>query len=239
MSKTVLITGASRGIGAATAELFAEEGYNVIINYLNNEEAAVRLAEKTGGTAMKADVSDIGQMSKFVDEVIEKYKKIDVLVNNAGISVHGLFDMVPPEDVKRLFDVNVFGMFNTTRLVLPHMIRRKYGAIINIASMWGEVGASCEVHYSASKAAVIGFTKALAKETGPSGITVNCVSPGFITTDMNSCYSKEEIDEIKEEIPLDRLGDSHDIAETVLFLASGKASFITGQVIGVNGGMII
>ena len=239
MSKTVLITGASRGIGAATAELFAEEGYNVIINYLNNEEAAVRLAEKTGGTAMKADVSDIGQMSKLVDEVIEKYKKIDVLVNNAGISVHGLFDMVPPEDVKRLFDVNVFGMFNTTRLVLPHMIRRKYGAIINIASMWGEVGASCEVHYSASKAAVIGFTKALAKETGPSGITVNCVSPGFITTDMNSCYSKEEIDEIKEEIPLDRLGDPHDIAETVLFLASGKASFITGQVIGVNGGMII
>lgn len=239
MSKTVLITGASRGIGAAAAELFAEEGYNVIINYLNNKEAAERLAEKTGGTAIKADVSDIEQMSGLVDQVIEKYKKIDVLVNNAGISVHGLFDMIPPEDVKRLFDINVFGMFNTTRLVLPHMIKRKYGSIINIASMWGEVGASCEVHYSASKAAVIGFTKALAKETGPSGITVNCVSPGFITTDMNSCYTKEETDEIREEIPLDRLGDPHDIAETILFLASGKASFITGQVIGVNGGMII
>lgn len=239
MSKTVLITGASRGIGAATAELFAEEGYDVIINYLNNEEAAVRLAEKIGGTAIKADVSDIGQMNSLVDGVIRKYKKIDVLVNNAGISVHGLFDMVPPEDVKRLFDINVFGMFNTTRLVLPFMIRRKYGSIINIASMWGEAGASCEVHYSASKAAVIGFTKALAKETGPSGITVNCVSPGFITTDMNSCYTKEETDEIKEEIPVGRLGDPYDIARTVLFLASGQASFITGQVIGVNGGMII
>lgn len=239
MPKTVLITGASRGIGAAAAELFANEGYNVIINYFSNDEAASKLAEKTGGIAMKADVSDVEQMNCLVNEVIEKYNKIDVLVNNAGISVHGLFDMIPPEDVKRLFDVNVFGMFNTTRLVLPHMIRRKYGSVINIASMWGEVGASCEVHYSASKAAVIGFTKALAKETGPSGIRVNCVSPGFITTDMNRCYSKEVTDEIKEEIPLDRLGDPYDIAETVLFLASQKASFITGQVIGVNGGMII
>ncbi len=239
MSKTVLITGASRGIGAAAAELFASEGCNVIINYLNNEEAAVRLAEKTGGIAMKADVSDIEQMSRLVDEVIERYKKIDALVNNAGISVHGLFDMVSSEEVKRLFDVNVFGMFNTTKLVIPHMLKRKYGSVINIASMWGEVGASCEVHYSASKAAVIGFTKALAKELGPSGITVNCVSPGFITTDMNKCYSKEETDEIREEIPLDRLGDPHDIAETILFLASQKASYITGQVIGVNGGMII
>lgn len=239
MIKTVLITGASRGIGAAAARLFAANGYTVIINYLNSPEKALELAEETGGYVIKADVSDIVQTENMINEIIEKFGKIDVLVNNAGISVTGVFDMVPPEDVKKLFDINVFGTLNCTRSVLPHMIRRKYGKIINVASMWGETGASCEVHYSASKAAVIGFTKALAKETGPSGINVNCVSPGLIMTDMNNCYSADELDEIIGGIPLGRSGSPFDVAETILFLASEKSSFITGQTIGVNGGMVV
>ena len=239
MLKTVLITGASRGIGARTAEVFAAQGYTPIINYNNSGEKALTLAEKTGGIAIKADISDVGQTEKMIEEIIERYKKIDVLVNNAGVSLVGLFDTVEPEKIKRLFDINVFGTLNCTRLVLPYMIKRKYGKIINISSMWGQTGASCEVHYSASKAAVIGFTKALAKEAGPSGINVNCVSPGFIITDMNSCFSDNEIEEIRSEIPIGRCGDPDDIAKAVLFLASDNAGFITGQVLGVNGGMIV
>ena len=239
MPKTVLVTGASRGIGAACAEIFAENGYNVIINYNNSSEKAEALAEKTGGLAYKCDVSDPAAAGKMVEDVIQKYGKIDVLVNNAGISVTGVFDLVPDEDAKRLFDINVFGTLNCSKKVLPYMLKRKYGKIINISSMWGQTGASCEVHYSAATAAVIGFTKALAKEVGASGINVNCVAPGMIMTDMTSCYTDEEVEEIKEEIPLGRCGDPYDIAETVFFLASEKASFITGQVIGVNGGMVI
>jgi len=239
MPKTVLITGASRGIGAGTAELFAQNGYIPIINYCSNSERAEEIAEKTGGIAVKADVADITQTEKMVGMIIEKYKKIDVLVNNAGISLVGMFDTVSPEQVKRLFDVNVFGTMNCTKFVLPHMIKRKYGRIINISSMWGETGASCEVHYSASKAAVIGFTKALAKETAPSGITVNCISPGFIMTDMNRCFSEKEIEDIVSEIPAGRSGYPEDIASAALFLASPQAGFITGQILGVNGGMIV
>lgn len=239
MPKTVLVTGASRGIGAACAEIFAENGYNVIINYNNSSEKAEALAEKTGGLACKCDVSDPAATGKMVEDIIEKYGKIDVLVNNAGISVTGVFDLVSDEDAKRLFDINVFGTLNCSKKVLPYMLKRKYGKIINISSMWGQTGASCEVHYSAAKAAIIGFTKALAKEVGASGINVNCVAPGMIMTDMTSCYTAEEVEEIKEEIPLGRCGDPRDIAETVFFLASEKASFITGQVIGVNGGMVI
>ncbi len=239
MLKTVLITGASRGIGAKTAEIFAAEGYTPIINYNNSSDKAMMIAEKTGGIAIKADISDIGQTESMVNEIMERYKKIDVLVNNAGVSLVGLFDCADPEKIKRLFDINVFGTLNCTRLVLPHMLKRKYGKIINISSMWGEAGASCEVHYSASKAAIIGFTKSLAKEVGPSGINVNCVSPGFIMTDMNSCFSENEIEEIKNEIPVGRCGEPEDIARAILFLASDSAGFITGQVLGVNGGMVV
>ena len=239
MNKIVLITGASRGIGEKTAELFAENGYTVIVNYFNNKEKAESLASRIGGMAVRADVSDIYQTSQMVDTVIEQYGKIDVLVNNAGISIVGLFDSLPAENVKRLFDVNIFGTFNCTKCVIPHMIKRKYGKIINVSSMWGQSGASCEVHYSASKAAVIGFTKALAKEVGPSGINVNCVSPGFIMTDMNKCFTYNEISEIVDEIPIGRYGEPRDIAETILFLSSEKSGFITGQIIGVNGGMIV
>ena len=239
MNKIVLITGASRGIGETTAELFAENGYTVIVNYFNNKEKAESLASRIGGMAVRADVSDIYQTSQMVDTVIVQYGKIDVLVNNAGISIVGLFDSLPAENVKRLFDVNIFGTFNCTKCVIPHMIKRKYGKIINVSSMWGQSGASCEVHYSASKAAVIGFTKALAKEVGPSGINVNCVSPGFIMTDMNKCFTYNEISEIVDEIPIGRYGEARDIAETILFLSSEKSGFITGQIIGVNGGMIV
>lgn len=239
MLKTVLITGASRGIGAATAEIFAENGYTVIINYNSSSEKAEALAEKTGGTAVKADVSDAAETERMVNEVIEKYGKIDVLVNNAGISVTGLFDLVSDDDAKRIFDINVFGTLNCTKKVIPHMLKRKYGKIINVSSMWGQTGGSCEVHYSATKAAVIGFTKALAKEVGTAGINVNCVAPGMVMTDMTSCYTDEEIAGITEEIPLGRCGNPRDIAETILFLASEKASYITGQVIAVNGGMVI
>lgn len=239
MAKTVLITGASRGIGAATAEIFADNGYNVIINYNKNRERAKQIALKTGGHIMQADVSDITQTGKMIDTIISEYKKIDVLVNNAGISVTGTFDSISDEDARRLFDVNIFGTFNCTKLVLPHMLRRKYGKIINVSSMWGQVGASCEVHYSASKAAVIGFTKALAKEVGPSGITVNCVSPGFISTDMTACYTQEEVNAICEEIPAGRTGSPYEVAQAVFYLASEQASYITGQVLGINGGMIV
>lgn len=239
MAKTVLITGASRGIGAATAEIFADNGYNVIINYNKNHERAKQIASKTGGNLIQADVSDIAQTEKMIDSIISEYGKIDVLVNNAGISVTGTFDSISDEDARRLFDVNIFGTFNCTKLVLPHMLRRKYGKIINVSSMWGQVGASCEVHYSASKAAVIGFTKALAKEVGPSGITVNCVSPGFISTDMTACYTKEEVNAICEEIPVGRTGSPYEVAQAVFYLASEQAAYITGQVLGINGGMIV
>lgn len=239
MAKTVLITGASRGIGAATAEIFADNGYNVIINYNKNHERAKQIASKTGGNLIQADVSDIAQTEKMIDSIISEYGKIDVLVNNAGISVTGTFDSISDEDARRLFDVNIFGTFNCTKLVLPHMLRRKYGKIINVSSMWGQVGASCEVHYSASKAAVIGFTKALAKEVGPSGITVNCVSPGFISTDMTACYTKEEVNAICEEIPVGRTGNPYEVAQAVFYLASEQASYITGQVLGINGGIIV
>ncbi len=239
MAKTVIITGASRGIGAATAEIFSDNGYNVIINYNKNHERAKQIASKTGGNLIQADVSDIAQTEKMIDSIISEYGKIDVLVNNAGISVTGTFDSISDEDARRLFDVNIFGTFNCTKLVLPHMLRRKYGKIINVSSMWGQVGASCEVHYSASKAAVIGFTKALAKEVGPSGITVNCVSPGFISTDMTACYTKEEVNAICEEIPVGRTGSPYEVAQAVFYLASEQAAYITGQVLGINGGMIV
>ena len=239
MNKTVLITGASRGIGASCARIFASNGYNVIINYNKNHERAKQIASKTGGNLIQADVSDIAQTEKMIDSIISEYGKIDVLVNNAGISVTGTFDSISDEDVRRLFDVNIFGTFNCTKLVLPHMLRRKYGKIINVSSMWGQVGASCEVHYSASKAAVIGFTKALAKEVGPSGITVNCVSPGFISTDMTACYTKEEVNAICEEIPVGRTGSPYEVAQAVFYLASEQAAYITGQVLGINGGMIV
>ncbi len=239
MKKAAVITGASRGIGKAIAYALANDGYIPVINYNKSREAAEKIAAETGGIAVCADVSDRNAVSDMIETARKKFGGIDVLVNNAGISVTGLFTDISSEAEEQIIDTNIRGVFNCTKAVLPHMISRKYGRIINISSMWGEVGASCEVHYSATKAAVIGFTKALAKEVGLSWITVNCITPGVIMTDMNAEYSEEELNILKEETPLGKLGTPEDIASAVSFLASEKASFITGQILGVNGGFVI
>ena len=233
--KKALVTGGSRGIGAACVRKLAENGWEVTINYLNSEKEAMALAQETGGRAYKADVSDLVSVIKMFDSC----GPFDLIVCNAGISKQQLFTEATPNDWRRIFAVNTDGVFNCCRAAAPYMVYNKTGCIITIASMWGQVGASCEVAYSASKGAVIAFTKALAKELGPSGIRVNCVSPGVINTDMNSVHSKETMDALCDETPLCRIGTADEVAEAVCFLASDKASFITGQVLGVNGGMII
>ncbi len=239
MKKTALITGGSRGIGAATALKLAQNGYFTVINYCSKKEEAEKIANLTGGIAVCADVSDLNRVDEMIKIITHKIGGVDVLINNAGISVSGLFTDITPDQERRLWEINVGGAFNCTRCVLPYMINKKQGKIINISSMWGQVGGSCEVHYSASKAAIIGFTKALAKELGPSGINVNCIAPGIIMTDMNACYSRETLDELKNETPLERLGTPQDIAEAAAFLASENSGFITGQILGVNGGFVI
>lgn len=244
MSETVIVTGASRGIGKACALAFGKSGANVIINYTRSKEKAEELCEdisKLGGRALPfcADVAD----RKAVDEMIafahSNFGSISILVNNAGIAEQIMFCDITEEKWDRMFNVDVKGVYNCIQAALPDMIHNKSGRIINISSMWGITGASCEVHYSAAKAAVIGMTKALAKELGPSGITVNAIAPGVISTEMNGNISEEIMSELKEETPIGRIGTPEDIAETALFLASPKASFITGEVISVNGGFVI
>lgn len=237
--KNVLITGGSRGIGKKCVYEFSNAGYRVFLNYNNSQYDAEQISKETGAVIIKADISKSDEVKKMADFIHENYGKIDVLVNNAGIAQQKLFTDITEADWDRMFDVNVKGMFVTSRVFLDDMLRRKSGRIINISSMWGENGGSCEVHYSASKAAVIGFTKALAKELGPSGITVNCISPGVIHTDMNSHLSDEDMNALIYETPLERIGNVRDIADTALFLASDKAGFITGTDIPVNGGIIM
>ncbi len=244
MKKTVLITGASRGIGMETAKLFAAERYNVVINYYQSEEAADKLHHyllSKGFIVMKvrADVRDRIQVDKMVYEIYNRFGNIDVLINNAGVAQQKLFTDITEDDWDLMFDTNIKGVFNCCQSVLPRMISNKQGKIINISSIWGITGSSCEVHYSASKAAVIGFTKALAKEEGPSNIQVNCVSPGIIQTEMNSHLDSCAIEDLKNNTPLGVLGSARDIAEVVFFLASKKANFITGQIISANGGFLI
>jgi 3-oxoacyl-[acyl-carrier protein] reductase len=242
--KSVLITGASHGIGKACAFAFAHAGYRVAVNYCHSEEQAKKLVEELSqngmeAMAVKADVSDSEQVRLMYDQIHDQYGPIDVLVNNAGIAMQKLITDMTDEDWRKLFSINVDGMFYCIREGLPDMIRRHQGSIVNISSMWGVVGASCEVGYSAAKSAVIGLTKALAKEVGPSGITVNCVAPGVIQTKMNDALSSETMEALREETPLEKLGTVQDVAQAVLFLASQKASFITGQVLNVNGGLVI
>ena len=239
MAKTVFITGGSRGIGAECVKLFSENGYKVAFSYLNSEKESKALCEKYGAIAYKADVADSCAITSAIGEAIKELGKIDVLINNAGVSQSCLFTDITDEMWDKMINTNLSGAFYATRAVLPQMISRKQGVILNVSSMWGEVGASCEVHYSASKAGLIGMTKALAKEVGLSGIRVNCVAPGAIETDMLSCFTNEDMDALKDETPLNRIGNTTDIANTLLFLASEKASFITGQVLGVNGGFVI
>ncbi len=242
--KVLVVTGGSRGIGSEIAFQAAQAGYFVVINYNNSEEAANALCKRigeSGGEAVcfKADVSDEMQVNEFSKKVFEMCGRIDVLVNNAGISSFSLFTDISTELWDKTFDINVKGQFLVSRAFLPAMIHRKQGSIINISSVWGICGSSCEVHYSASKAAIIGMTKALAKELGPSCIRVNCVAPGVIDTEMNKALSEEDVKNLADETPLCRIGSASEVAKTVLFLASDDASFITGQVLSPNGGFVI
>ncbi len=239
MEKVAFITGGSRGIGACTVRKFYAEGYRVAFTYLNSTEAAIALAKECSALAIQADASSPEQTNMAISKALEIFDKIDVLVNNAGISQFSLFTDITDEMWERMISTNLSSAFYASRAVLPSMILRKSGSIINVASMWGEVGASCEVHYSTAKAGLIGMTKALAKELGPSNIRVNCVSPGAIDTDMNAHLTSDDINAIKEETPLGRLGTGEEIANAIFFLASESASFITGQILGINGGMII
>lgn len=243
-SKVMLVTGASRGIGSEIAINAAKCGYFVVVNYNNSEDRANAVCERIrefGGQciSVKADVSCADQVEHLYRTVMESVGRIDVLVNNAGISSFSLFTDISEQLWDETFGVNVKGNFLVSRAFIPYMVSRKSGKIINISSIWGITGSSCEVHYSASKAAIIGMTKALAKELGPSGITVNCVAPGVIDTEMNSMLSDEDMAALKEETPLERIGTAYEIAKTVLFLASSDADFITGQVISPNGGFLI
>ncbi len=244
MNKTVLITGSSRGIGKATAIAFADLGYSVVINYNNSKEEALNLLhhirEKgVKAIAVKANISSRVEAEYLIETSMEQMGHIDILVNNAGIAQQKMFTDITLDDWQKMFSTNINGMFNCTQLVIKDMINRKKGKIINISSIWGITGAACEVHYSASKAAVIGFTKALAKEMGPSGIQVNCIAPGVIDTEMNENLDEYTKNSLKEETPLGRIGLPEDIANTILFLASEKADFITGQTISPNGGFVI
>ncbi len=244
MAKTVLITGASGGIGSATACLFAEKGYNIVINY-NNSERQARLLQKSltehGARCIcvGANVSYPSEVNSMIKQAEYSFGSIDVLVNNAGISQIKQIQDITDNDWHEMIATNLTGVFNCARAVVPGMIRNKSGSIINVSSMWGITGASMETHYSAAKAGVIGFTKALAKELGPSGIRVNCVAPGVIETNMNRNITLGAIEQLSEETPLGRLGSPIEVAETIYFLASEGAGFITGQVISPNGGLVI
>ncbi|MBR0466463.1 MAG: 3-oxoacyl-ACP reductase FabG [Clostridia bacterium] len=244
MSKTVIVTGASKGIGAATAILFAEKGYNVVINYNNSFKSAELLATSLSSRGLsvfpfKADVSNILECELIVKETIHKFGSVDILVNNAGVSFSGIINELSDYDKEKMFDVNLNGCYNMCKAVTNQMVNQKHGKIVNVTSIWGETGASCEVAYSASKAGVIGLTKALAKELAPSNINVNAVSPGIIDTSMNAHLSNEELDGFLEEVPLGRIGKTEDVAEAIYFLSTEKSDYITGQILGVNGGYLI
>lgn len=242
--KYALITGGSRGIGAATARLFAQKGWGVAIGYEKSAAGAEKLAEKLSragapAIAVRADVADEGQVGKMVDNVLDKFCQLDILVCAAGISHVGLISQIDGEQWRRLFAVNVDGVHHCCRAVLPHMLARRSGSIVTVSSMWGQVGASCEAAYSAAKGAVIAYTKALAKELGPSNIRVNCVAPGVIDTNMNAHLSGPELAALADETPLGRIGTAGEAAAAIAFLAGEEASFITGQVLAPNGGFVI
>ena len=242
MKKTALITGASGAIGSAAAAALAEDGFRVALVYNSGEKAAESLAAKlnrvTDAVICKADVSKREEVDRAFETAAEEFGGVSVLVNCAGISQQKLFTDITEKEFDRMMSVNVGGVFNCCQAALPFMIKNKRGKIINISSMWGISGASCEVHDSASKAAVIGLTKALAREVAPSNIQVNCVAPGVIDTKMNACFSEEELRALKEEVPLGRFGKPEEVASLIAFLASEKADYITAQVIGIDGAFI-
>ena len=244
MRRTVLITGGSRGIGAACVGAFARAGWIVVFLYRRAEEAAEALCARLRGEGLdvscrRCDVSRRDEVFRTVDDLMRTYHRFDALVNNAGVAHIGLFTDMTEEQWDALFAVNVKGAFNVTQAVLPGMISQGSGAIVNVSSMWGEVGASCEVAYSAAKAALIGMTKALAKEVGPSGVRVNCVSPGVVDTDMNAELTEADLAALAEETPLGRIGRAEEVANATLYLCDEGASFITGQTLGVSGGLVV
>ena len=238
--KNVLVTGGSRGIGKAIVYAFARAGYNVLLNFNTSESLANEIASEFSNVKVYgADVGNQDCVINMVNYAKEHFGGIDILINNAGISCTGLFQDLQKDEWDRLLNVNLTGVYNCTKAVLPDMISKKQGKIINISSVWGLVGASNEVAYSASKAGVIGLTKALAKEVGPSNIQVNCIAPGIVMTDMISEYSMEELNAITNQIPLGRIGSTSDVADLALFLASDSANYITGQIFSPNGGWVI
>lgn len=240
MAKTVLITGGTRGIGAGIVRKFYFEGWNTAFCYRKNDALAEELRREMPGTfAFRADVSDPASVKRLVSETESRFGPVDTLVCSAAIAHYGLFTDIEPEKWDLLFAVNVRGTYLCCKEVLRSMVRRHEGSIVTVASMWGEVGASCEVAYSSTKGAVIAMTKALAKEVAPSNIRVNCVSPGTVMTDMMSRFTPDEIEYIRLDTPLETLGTPQNIADAVYFLSSDSSSFITGQVLGVNGGYVI
>lgn len=242
--KYALITGASGGIGAATARAFAQAGYGVAIHAHRSVDKLHALAQELSALSVPvlevcADLSDPVQAKTMVDNVLEKFCQLDILICCSGLSHVGLVTDIDPQQWKTLFGVNVDGMHYCCQAVLPHMVHRKEGCILTVSSMWGQVGASCEVAYSATKGAVIAYTKALAQEVGPSNIRVNCIAPGVIATEMNAHLSPEDLDALADETPLGRIGTPEECAACALFLASDGASFVTGQVLAPNGGLVI
>ena len=239
--RRALVTGGAGGIGAAVCRRLARDGFQAVIHYNGSVEAAralsAELQQATGREhpAIRADLTDRAQ----VEDLFLAAGPVDVLVNNAGIAQQKLFTDLTEEDWRLMFAVDVDGVFRCCQCALPHMIHEKAGSIVNISSMWGQVGASCEVAYSAAKAAVIGLTKALAQELGPSHIRVNCVCPGVIDTEMNAALGADTMDALREETPLGRIGAPEDVAAAVSFLAGEESSFVTGQILGVNGGFVI
>ena len=238
--RTVLISGGDRGIGAAAARAFYAAGYRVAVFYHTNAEAAAALQKELPGVlAVQCDVASRASCELAFRAAEQALGRVDVLVCNAGIAQQKLFTDITPDEWQHMLDVNLSGAFHLCQLVLPGMIRRKAGRILTVSSMWGQTGGSCEVHYSAAKAGLIGLTKALAKEEGPSGITVNCVAPGVIDTDMMAAFTAEDKAALAEETPVGRLGSADEVARLLVFLASEDAGYITGQVFGVNGGLVI
>ena len=238
--RCVLISGGDRGIGAAAAQAFYAAGYRVAVLYHQNAEAAARLEQALPGcTVVQCDVASRASCELAFHTVEQALGHVDVLVCNAGIAQQKLFTDITPEEWQRMLDVNLSGAFHLCQLALPGMIHRKAGRILTVSSMWGQTGGSCEVHYSAAKAGLIGLTKALAKEEGPSGVTVNCVAPGVIDTDMMAAFTAEDKAALAEETPVGRLGSAAEVAALLVYLAGENAGYITGQVFGVNGGLVI
>ena len=236
-SNIILISGASRGIGRQIAIDLSQTGYTVIANYNKSEQSAKELQTKFNIDTFQADISKGTEIKQLTDYVLKKYGKIDVLINNAGISQTKLFTDITDEDWNQMINTNLYSAFKLTQKCLPNMIHNKSGSIINISSMWGQIGASCESLYSITKAGIDAMTKSLAKELGPSGIRVNSIAPGFIDTDMNKCYSKEDVQGIISETPLEKFGQPSDLTNCIKWLIEDQ--FTTGQIISINGGLVI